>query len=148
MKKMMMVLGAILFAYCGATAQEQRHNCGTDEKVVCRKSADGVSCYQTTYAKNYKVCKGENGYYICCDPNKTPTAFTMDESEDMPVETAMASDLNCGASEGKVCRKTDKGTSCYKTDYAQNYKVCRSGSGYHICCEEPNGTNQTYPPQY
>jgi hypothetical protein len=51
----------------------------------------------------------------------------------------------CGAPEGKVCRANSKGKSCYPTKYAENYKVCKGGYGYYICCEDPNSTNSTFP---
>lgn len=44
----------------------------------------------------------------------------------------------CGTSEGKVCRGSEvTGYSCYKTNFAQNYQVCRNDQGYFICCEKP-----------
>lgn len=52
---------------------------------------------------------------------------------------------SCGKSEGKVCRKTAAGKHCYKTRYAQNFKVCKGNTGYFICCERPGYANSTHP---
>jgi hypothetical protein len=72
MKKIITALVALGLAYCGAQAQ-QRQVCGTKSDKVCRlTSGKGVSCYKTNYAENFKVCKGNFGYYICCEtPNRT-----------------------------------------------------------------------------
>ena len=51
----------------------------------------------------------------------------------------------CGLSSGKVCKTSDKGAYCYKTPYAQNFKVCKGYYGYFICCETPNAFNTTNP---
>ncbi len=59
---------------------------------------------------------------------------------------AEAQKVACGKPEGQVCKKSGNGTSCYKTKYAQNYKVCKGDYGYFVCCQEPNGTNSTFPP--
>jgi hypothetical protein len=56
-------------------------------------------------------------------------------------QTAMA----CGTKNDKVCRLTaGKQVSCYKTKFAENYKVCQGNMGYYICCETPNSTNSTH----
>ncbi len=50
----------------------------------------------------------------------------------------------CGVKKDKVCRITgDKKVSCYKTKYAENFKVCMNDNGYYICCETPNKYNST-----
>jgi len=59
--------------------------------------------------------------------------------------SAEAQTIACGKPEGKVCKRSGNGVSCYKTKFAQNYKVCKGDYGYFICCEEPNGTNSTFP---
>lgn len=53
----------------------------------------------------------------------------------------------CGVKKNKVCRTSPdhKTVSCYKTNYAYNFKVCKSNSGYYICCETPNYYNSTHP---
>lgn len=52
----------------------------------------------------------------------------------------------CGVKQGKVCRpsKGNKTASCYKTEYAENFKVCKNEFGYFICCEVPGLYNSTY----
>lgn len=52
----------------------------------------------------------------------------------------------CGVKHDKVCRQSadKKSTSCYKTEFAQNFKVCKNQHGYYICCETPDHTNSTY----
>ena len=59
---------------------------------------------------------------------------------------AQATDKNyCGVSHGKVCKGSKaNGYHCYKTKYAQNFKVCKSDFGYFICCENPSSTNTTH----
>jgi hypothetical protein len=51
----------------------------------------------------------------------------------------------CGSNSAKVCRATSnhKSASCYKTKYAENFKVCKGDYGYSICCESPSRTNST-----
>jgi len=51
----------------------------------------------------------------------------------------------CGVNKGKVCRVNGNSKSCYKTAYAENFKVCKGNSGYFICCEAPNYYNSTHP---
>src|SRR4051812_8913481 len=53
---------------------------------------------------------------------------------------------SCGTSAGKVCRMSadKKSSSCYKTPYAQNFKICKGDNGYFVCCEKPNPTNSTH----
>ena len=53
--------------------------------------------------------------------------------------------IACGAPKDKVCRKTNGKVSCYKTKYAEDYKVCKGDYGYFICCEEPGMNNSTHP---
>ncbi len=39
----------------------------------------------------------------------------------------------CGVKQGKVCRQTagNKSVMCYKTKFAENYKVCKNQYGYY-----------------
>ena len=69
MKKILIALAMSGFVYCSAEAQtDGKKNCGTTQDRVCRKSSDNsISCYKTKYAENFKVCKGNFGYYICCE---------------------------------------------------------------------------------
>jgi len=50
----------------------------------------------------------------------------------------------CGVNKGKVCRTSGNNKHCYKTKFAENFKVCRNDNGYFICCESPNRRNSTY----
>ena len=73
MKKILMALAMTGFVYLSAEAQtENKKNCGDKQDQVCRKSSGkGISCYKTAYAENFKVCKNDNGYFICCEePNQ------------------------------------------------------------------------------
>lgn len=42
---------------------------------------------------------------------------------------------NCGQDQGQVCRKNGNQTSCYKTNFAQNYQVSKGANGYYIACQ-------------
>jgi len=64
MKKILIALAMIGFAYSSAEAQERVSN------QVCRFSSKGVSCYKTKYAENFKVCSDDYRYFIC---GETPT---------------------------------------------------------------------------
>ncbi len=70
-----MALAITAFAYCTAEAQSAPINvCGVKNDKVCKISSNRrtASCYKTQYAENFKVCKGDAGYFICCEtPNAT-----------------------------------------------------------------------------
>ena len=43
-----------------------------------------------------------------------------------------------------VCRKSSgTAVSCYVTEYAENFKVCKGDNGYTICGETPDANNST-----
>ncbi|MCD6013739.1 MAG: hypothetical protein K0Q79_3601 [Flavipsychrobacter sp.] len=70
MKKILVALVMIGTAYSTANAQSSKAKaCGVKQEQVCRVSKDkkAVSCYKTQYAENFKVCKGDHGYTICCE---------------------------------------------------------------------------------
>ncbi len=69
MKKILIALAMSGFVYCSAEAQtDNKKNCETTSNQVCRRSSgNNISCYKTKYAENFKVCKNENGYFICCE---------------------------------------------------------------------------------
>ena len=69
MKKILIALAMSGFVYYSAEAQTNaKANCGTTSNQVCRRSSgNNVSCYKTKYAENFKVCKNNNGYFICCE---------------------------------------------------------------------------------
>ena len=73
MKRILMALAITVFAYSSVDAQSEKQICGTRQDQVCRRSSGkAVSCYKTKFAENYKVCKNDGGYYICCEaPNGT-----------------------------------------------------------------------------
>ena len=52
--------------------QPQVMECKARQDRVCRFSPDKkkYSCYKRPYGQNYKVCKNESGYYICCEPQE------------------------------------------------------------------------------
>lgn len=157
MKKILMALAMTATVYGGATAQTKT-KCVNDEKKVCKPTADknAVSCYETNYAQNYKVCKGKAGYYVCCHTPVEVTAVTIrtiDNSYDgydaaLPEDNGAIATLSeesttagtgiAGEHDKQVCRKgADGKPACYKTEYAKNYKVCKGGAGYHICPTHP-----------
>ncbi|MES2701129.1 MAG: hypothetical protein V4649_00730 [Bacteroidota bacterium] len=74
MKKILIALAIAGFASTGAEAQTKTKACGVKDNKVCRVSptGKGASCYKTKYASNFKVCKNENGYHVCC---QAPTAL-------------------------------------------------------------------------
>ena len=50
--------------------------------------------------------------------------------------------------ESRVCTASSKnGVSCYKTRYAENFKVCPTNRGYTICGETPTNTKRHPPKQ-
>ena len=51
-----------------------------------------------------------------------------------------------GKSNTKICKTVagGNGISCYKTTFAENFKVCKSADGYYICSEVPGYFNSTY----
>lgn len=61
---------------------------------------------------------------------------------------AQSTQINvCGVKSDKVCKPSaDRKTSyCYKTSYAENFKICKDDYGYFICCETRGLNNATYP---
>ena len=79
MRKIMMMVMMLVLTLGVANAQDTKINaCGIKKSKVCRPS--GVKgkpiCYPTKYAENFAVCKGNNGYFICCEtPNYYNTTF-------------------------------------------------------------------------
>jgi hypothetical protein len=91
MKNIFIALMVTALAFTGAQAQTKKtacasknshliaavhtkrtSSCGRQSDAVCRRTHGGTHCYKTKYATNFKVCKNENGYYICCEkPNWT-----------------------------------------------------------------------------
>ncbi len=53
---------------------------------------------------------------------------------------------NCGVKEDHVCKMSEDGeVSCYKTDFAENFPVCKGDYGYYICCKKPDKLNAQRP---
>jgi hypothetical protein len=164
MKKILAALAMAGFSFFNANAQQPKMKaCEKKPDKVCRVSADkkSTSCYKTSNAQSFAVCKNEQGYYICCEtPGDYNTTYsraaiaigaTPDEAtgyEAHPGTNAPGSKMKkCAKSPDKVCRLSadKKTTSCYKTKNAQSFEVCKNAYGYYICCEAPGDNNTTYP---
>jgi len=73
MKTLLIAFFTIALTYTAAQAQSrQKDYCGVSHRQVCKGSrGTGYHCYKTRYAQNFKVCKNQNGYFICCEtPNR------------------------------------------------------------------------------
>ena len=83
MKKILTALTIIGLTYSGAQAQNNLKFHETMSTKVCRRSPNkkGVSCYNTKYSENFKVCKNNSGYVICGEmpdrENSTHPGFTI-----------------------------------------------------------------------
>ncbi|MCW3123761.1 MAG: hypothetical protein JWQ38_3253 [Flavipsychrobacter sp.] len=64
MKNLIIALAIVGFTYSSAEAQSTEKICPAPKGKVCRK---GGSCYKTKFAYDFKVCKGDYGYFICCE---------------------------------------------------------------------------------
>jgi hypothetical protein len=77
MKKILMAIAIIGFTYSGAQAREIK-KCEAPKGKVCRSKGH---CYNTKFAQDYKVCKGDYGYFICCEEpgryNSTHPGFSV-----------------------------------------------------------------------
>ena len=105
MKQIIIALGFVAFATTNADAQIQTH-CGVDKGYVCRTNGQTASCYKTSYAQNFPVCKGPNGYYVCC--NK-------DAAKKQEVDDNLAADPTT-EKKTVVCERSGNITSCYEVD--------------------------------
>lgn len=135
---------------CSILTNAQTNTCGKNTGMVCKHYGNTSACYQTPYAENYKVCKNDAGYFICCDPTHiysgyrpviVPKPAPVQYPAEQPIDAPEAVATTCGRDDRMVCRN---GQYCYETKYAQNYKVCKGSNGYYICCETPNATNATF----
>lgn len=77
MKQLLVALAVASLAYTGAEAQTKTVACGKQSNTVCRTHALNKTkgCYKTRYNQNFKVCKGDAGYSICCEA-PSPTNST------------------------------------------------------------------------
>jgi len=66
MKNLIIALALVGFSYNSAEAQTTTA-CPAPKGQVCKKSGNGSSCYKTKYAHDFQVCKGDYGYFICCE---------------------------------------------------------------------------------
>ena len=69
-------------------------------------------------------------------------ALTMTGLTYLSAEAQTNNTKSCEVKQTQVC---SKGRDCYKTKYAENFKVCKGNAGYFICCEAPNNANSTHP---
>lgn len=107
MKKVLIALGLLAFCYTGTNAQTTTA-CGTSKGYVCRSHDGNAKCYQTKYAQNFPVCKGPNGYYVCC---------TKDAAEAKDVEEAINEEPVAEA-RTVVCERSERSgniVACYET---------------------------------
>lgn len=73
MKNILIALALVGFTCFNAEAQNKpKKVCELPKGKVCKKHGNNVSCYKTKYAHDFAVCKGEFGYFVCCEqPNAT-----------------------------------------------------------------------------
>ncbi len=85
MKKILMALTMTGLTYCSVEAQttDGKKNCEVVQTQVCSKGRD---CYKTKYAENFKVCKNDRGYFICCEnadySNSTHPVYVVANDQD------------------------------------------------------------------
>jgi hypothetical protein len=77
--------------------------------------------------------------------NKILIALTLAGFTYLSAEAQNKPLIACEAPKGKVCRKTSSGVSCYKTPYAEDFKICKGDYGYFVCCEPAAENNATHP---
>ena len=68
MKKISVVIAAMSCFSAGLNGQTTPTDIQAgNQSLVCKpiQGKSDVSCYKSNYAENFKVCKNENGYYIC-----------------------------------------------------------------------------------
>jgi hypothetical protein len=127
MKQILMALTIVGFTYFSAEAQNDGKTCEKIQSQVCRKGGD---CYKTKYAENFKVCKNENGYFICCETpdhsNSTHPGFVAAKEADQ-YYSVPANDV----------RNYDMAVAV--TDYG-NLPESQSYSGYKIVGVGKDGT--------
>lgn len=146
MKKLLTVLAISVLAYAGAQAQTERINaCGVKHNEVCRPSKDknGASCYKTEYASNFKVCKSDCGYYICCEtPDRNNSTFpdralatekdkgTQYDDGQMAVSDRQAVDMTIPQSQSYVMQSSSDYHGFYPKNSSRKgrIKVCYTGN--------------------
>ena len=124
MKKILiMALTMAGLSYLSAEAQSTAKSCGTTQAQVCAK---GRGCYKTPYAENFPVCKGDHGYFICCEkPGRTNATH----SAAVPM-LSVYQDNN--RSYDEYVNVTDEGTTVQSQSYPK-YTVNRTATyqGYY-----------------
>lgn len=116
MKKVIMALAFSAFSYAGASAQVQTH-CGVDKGYVCHTNGQTAGCYKTKYAQNFPVCKGPNGYYVCCGKDAAKQQECVDNDAALQPATEKRT---------VVCERNGNMIACYeieKTSTAYNTRI-------------------------
>ena len=106
MKKVIIALAFSAFSYGGANAQTQTH-CGVDKGYVCRTNGQTAGCYKTKYAQNFPVCKGADGYYICCGKDAAKQQARMDDDAALMPATEKRT---------VVCERNGNMIACYEIE--------------------------------
>lgn len=88
-------------AHSGANAQVKATTCGIKNDKVCRASPDKKStyCYKTEYAENFKVCKNDHGYFVCCHPEAALTGQQKTAAKARPAYTPQVQDAYTAAND-------------------------------------------------
>jgi hypothetical protein len=106
MKKILIALVFSTFTYAGADAQIRTH-CGMDKGYVCHVHGETADCYKTNYAQNFPVCKGPNGYYICCNQDAAKQQDCTDNKYALIPATEKRT---------VVCERNGNMIACYETE--------------------------------
>jgi len=130
MKKILMALVMTGFTYFSAEAQatDGKKSCGVTQDEVCRK---GHGCYKTKYAENFKVCKSNKGYSICCEAANYNNS-TQSRSQDAAYQDAN-NEQNDYAAQNEGSNVASVGDAPQSQSYA-NYNVIapHTYSGYYF----------------
>lgn len=146
MKTLLTALMITGIAYCGAYAQTHKISaCGVNKGQVCRNAPGkkAASCYKTRFAENYKVCKNEQGYYICCEAPKynnstfasvkaqtqKPQITVMEYNDDDYVVTDVrVVDMTIPQSQSYVMQSSSSYSGYYPKTKKGRIKVCYTGN--------------------
>ncbi len=143
MKKIMMMLVMACVVY-GTEAQTKTDiACGAPKEKVCRKTTNGVACYNTKYAEDYAVCKSEAGYYICCEhPNRNNSTFSdaalrknnMQEPEPEETQPQLQNDCDTYRGDETHVMVAPQSMSYPGRDANMAYNDTRRGTGHIRVC--------------
>src|ERR1035437_4810024 len=110
MKKIIIALSIAGFTWFSAAAQTTPLiSCAAPKANVCHRSGKGVSCYNTPYAQDYNVCKGDYGYFISCE---TPE-YKNSTHPPIPVAEAFASNEYLGYMDESVVLRSSTEDNTY-----------------------------------